>query len=224
MGPVDLEGVAAHVRGQRAVGAVHVGVRAGVRDDGEFGGRDGERGDPPQVPNLRRGGHEDGRFAAFLGEQRGGVDAPGGSRRGDAARVQGGVQLPQRPQEPRQQVADVDGFADSRGHRRVDPPVADRRGGGRVGEQVPQRCHRLLCPGQALLELRQVVGDEPVAGCQVRGAQYRLDLLDRHLEVAEPADDLRHRYLVRGVAPVSGVRGRLEPVPAAGPCGSSAAS
>ena len=108
-GPVDLEGVAAHVRGQRAVGAVHVGVRPGVRDDREFGGRDGERGDASQALNLRRGGHEDGRFAAFLREQLGGVDAPGGSRGGDAAGVQGRVQLPERPEKPRQQVADADG-------------------------------------------------------------------------------------------------------------------
>ena len=76
----------------------------------------------------------------------------------------------------------------------------------RVGEQVPQRRDGAPGPGQVLLQTRQVRGDELVAGSQIRGREDRADLLQGHVEVTEPADDLRDPDLLRGIEPVARVR------------------
>jgi hypothetical protein len=50
-----------------------------------------------------------------------------------------------------------------------------------------------------------MVGDHPVAGLDVGSLKHNVDVLERHLEVAEAADDLRRDDLLRGVAPVPAV-------------------
>jgi hypothetical protein len=75
--PDDAEGVVGHVRGQRAVGAVDVAVRAGVRRGRQFDGGDDERVDPSSGAEGELAGEKDGRLAAFLGEQVVGVDPAG---------------------------------------------------------------------------------------------------------------------------------------------------
>ena len=105
---VDLQGVVGHVGGQRAVGAVRVGIGAGVDDDGQLGGRDDERGDPAQAPDFGRGGDEDRRFPPLVGEQLVGVDARRRASGGDALGGQGGVQLSERPLVPGKQILDID--------------------------------------------------------------------------------------------------------------------
>ena len=60
-GTVYLQGVASHVRAQRSVGPVHIGMRAWVDDDRQLGGRHDDGGDPAEAPDLGGGGHEDRR-------------------------------------------------------------------------------------------------------------------------------------------------------------------
>ena len=58
-----------------------------------------------------------------------------------------------------------------------------------------------------------MVGDHPVAGLDVGGLKHDLDVTERHLQVAEAADDLRRDDLLWGVAPVPAVHvhlGRLQ--------------
>jgi hypothetical protein len=46
------------------------------------------------------------------------------------------------------------------------------------------------------LEPRQMVGDQAVANVGIRGGEHGLDLGERHLDAAEPANHLRDRDLV----------------------------
>jgi hypothetical protein len=91
--------------------------------------------------------------------------------------------------------------------------VLDRdRAGGRL-QQIAQRPNCGPRLGQFGLQPVQVRGDEGVAGGRVRCGQYRLDVGDRDLQVAQPPDDLRGRDLVGRVVPGARVRvhrGRLE--------------
>jgi hypothetical protein len=116
------------------------------------------------------------------------------------------VQFTERAQVPGHQVAHRDDGGDGRGHRRADPVVADRCDGGRAGEQAAQRRHRGLRAGQVLLETRQVRGDELVARAQVSRLQHGVNLVERHVQIPETADDLGCRDLAGRVPAVSGVR------------------
>lgn len=89
--------------------------------------------------------------------------------------------------------------------------VIDRDGAvlGAV-QQTPQGCDRLLGSGQAGLETRQVVGDHPVAGLDVRSLKHDLDVIERHLQIAETADDLCLDDLLCGIAPVPAVHVHLD--------------
>jgi len=48
-------------------------------------------------------------------------------------------------------------------------------------------------------------GDPFVAGARIRSGQHALDLLQRHAQVTQAADDLGRWDLAGGVAPVTGV-------------------
>ena len=50
-----------------------------------------------------------------------------------------------------------------------------------------------------------MVGDHVVAGLDVCGVQDVVDLVQWHIELAEPMDDLGRGDLLRCVAPVSGL-------------------
>jgi hypothetical protein len=84
--------------------------------------------------------------------------------------------------------------------------VLDRRRAARWLQQVAQRLDRGPGLGQLGFEPVQVRRDQVVAGRRVRRGQHRLDVRDRHLQVAQPADDLGGRNLPGGVVPVAGVR------------------
>jgi len=80
-------------------------------------------------------------------------------------------------------------------------------------QQVAQRLDRGPGLGQPGLQPVQVRGDKGVAGRRVRCGQHCLDVGDRHLQVAQPPDDLRGRDLPGRVIPVARARvdrGRLE--------------
>ena len=80
-------------------------------------------------------------------------------------------------------------------------------GPGRAGrrlEQVAQGGDRVLGPGQVRFEAVEVGGDQLVAGVDVGGGEHRLDLVQRHVQGPEAADDLGRRDLVGGVAAVAG--------------------
>ena len=58
-----------------------------------------------------------------------------------------------------------------------------------------------------------MAGDHPVAGLDVGSLQHNVDVLERHLQVAEAADDLSRDDLLCGVPPVAAVHvhlGRLQ--------------
>ena len=75
-----------------------------------------------------------------------------------------------------------------------------------VLEHAPQRRHRGLCLLELPLHAPQVRGDDRVARGHVRRLQHGPDLLQRHAQVAQPADDLRGRDLTRPVQPVTSRR------------------
>ena len=71
-------------------------------------------------------------------------------------------------------------------------------------EQVLQRGDGVLGAGEAFLQPAQVRRDQLVAGADVGRGEDAFDLLDRHVQVPEPPDDLRGGDLMGGVAAVPG--------------------
>jgi hypothetical protein len=108
--------------------------------------------------------------------------------------------------EPRHNVGRVNNVRDESGGRGGDMAMFNRDAAalGSV-QQTPHGCDCLLGLGEAGLETGQMVGDHPVAGLDVGSAEHNLDVLERHVKVAESADDLRRDDLLWCVAPVSAV-------------------
>jgi hypothetical protein len=80
----------------------------------------------------------------------------------------------------------------------------DRRRGLRA-QQVAQRGDGALRTREAFFQAVQVGGYEVVARCQVGSGQDGGDHVQRHVQIPEPADDLRGRDLVRRVEAVPGL-------------------
>ena len=118
------------------------------------------------------------------------------------------MQLAQRSLVPRASVADVDDGGDGGGAGRGDAAMADLgpRLVVRAAEQVAERGDRVLRAGQVFLQPAQVRRDQLVTGRDAGRAEDLPDLVDRHVQVAEPADDLRGGDLLDGVPAVSGER------------------
>ncbi len=75
-------------------------------------------------------------------------------------------------------------------------------------ELVAEGSDGVLGTAQVRFESGQVGGDDLVAGLKVGGVEHRADVLEGHLEVAEPPYHLGSADLVGGVAPVA--RGRVD--------------
>ena len=115
------------------------------------------------------------------------------------------MQLSERALVPRQRVLDIDHLADRGRRDRLHAPVPDGRGGRRVLEQVAQGGNGALRPGEAFFQAAEVRGDQVVARPEIRRGQHGLDLVQRHVEAAEAADDLGGRDLIRRIAAVTGL-------------------
>ena len=61
-------------------------------------------------------------------------------------------------------------------------------------------------PSQVPFQTVQVVRDHLVTGLEVSGVEHGVDVVEWHVEVAEPADDLGHRDLAGVVEPVAARR------------------
>ena len=206
--PVNGQRVLGDVGGQRTVGPVDAVVRAGVDDGGELPGRDDQRRHPAHGPQWPGAGHEDRGLAQSVGEQLGRVDAAARAVGALVLGVDRGVELAERALVPRPRVLDVQRLTDRGGRGGVHPQAADvgQFGRRRAGQQIAQRGDRVLRAGQPFFQPVQMGGDELVARLDVRRGQDLLDLLDRHVQIPEPPDDLRGRYLVGGVPAVARVR------------------
>ena len=69
-------------------------------------------------------------------------------------------------------------------------------------QQLAQRHDGSLSPVQFALETQQVAGDELGPPLRVAGGQDRLDLGQRNIEIAQPADHLRRRDLLGRIVAV----------------------
>ena len=135
---------------------------------------------------------------------------PGGGQRGALER---GVQLGVGDVEPLGGGVERDGGADGERGGGGQRAVVDRTRRARRGEERLQRRHRVLGALELVLHRLEVVDDGPVAGREVGRLEHRAHLLERHVEVAEPADGLGGGDLVGAVVPVAARRvdlGRLE--------------
>ena len=72
-------------------------------------------------------------------------------------------------------------------------------------EQVAQGGNGALRPGEAFFQAAEVRGDQVVARPEIRRSQHGLDVVQRHVEAAEAADDLGGRDLIRRIAAVTGL-------------------
>ena len=84
-----------------------------------------------------------------------------------------------------------------------DRPVLDRQGRPVPVEQRLQRCNGRLGALNRLLHALQMCQDRLIADGDVGRVQDGADLLEWHVEVAEPADDLRDRNLAGRVTAVA---------------------
>ena len=158
-----------------------------------------------------------------MGEQVSGEDAARRASRGDLLGGQRGVQLADSALVPGGRILNVDDLAD---------------GGGRTGAML--RCSMSPDPAglgwrssrsdaaaswvRARLSSRrsEMGGDELVAGVDVRRGDDGPDVLEGHLQRAEPPDHLGGRDLVGGIAAVTSVRVDVGAAPAGRPDGNAA--
>ncbi len=194
-----------HVCTECPVRQVDVVVGAAVLHDGQLGGGNDQLAGASRIGWGDRHGHEDRRRPALELEEVIGVEAAAGAGRLDPVGVQAGMDLVEGLRPPRPDLVTRHDSADrhrpGRGHR----SVLDRD--PRVGllEQVPEGCHRGFRVLELLLEPVEVRGDERVAGGHVGCAEHRLDIVDRHAQVAEPPDHLGRRDLGGVVVPKPGL-------------------
>src|SRR4029077_15577815 len=96
----------------------------------------------------------------------------------------------------------VNNVRDESGGRSGDMAVFSRHAAvlGPV-QQAPHGCDCLLGAGEARLKTGQMVGDDSVAGLDVGSLEHDLNVFERHVKVAESADDLRRYDLLWCVAP-----------------------
>ena len=81
--------------------------------------------------------------------------------------------------------------------------MLDREVGRGMLEQFAQGRDGVLGAAELLLKPAQVAGDQLAAGGEVRGAQDAADVFEWHVEITEPADDLRGGDLREVVATVA---------------------
>ena len=134
------------------------------------------------------------------------ITLPGRSGRRHALRGERRGELPERALEPGPQVVEADRLGDGAVSSVGSLRCSMRQRGRRTLEQPPQGGHRLLGLDEALLQPGQVLGDQLVAGVDVGRLQHGADLLQRHVELPEPPDDLRRGDLLGAVTAVARVR------------------
>jgi hypothetical protein len=168
----------------------------------------------PHGPRGRLAREEDRRLAALVGEDLGLVDAATRASGGDVLGSQGSVQFRECPLIPGKDADDVHDLRDRGCRHGGSVTVPDRRGGRRALQQAAESGHGILGAGEAGLQAGQMGGDQPAARLGIGSGQDRVDLLQRHIEVPEPADHLGGGDLRSAVAPIPGVPGRHRPAPA----------
>ena len=131
-----------------------------------------------------------------------------GARPGRAhgCRGQGRVQLAKRSFPPGIEVRRRYLLANTKAVRERYRPVLDRDRRRRPFQQRSQRRHDGLGERELGFHPLQVGGYHLVTGRRVGRLQYLPDLVERHAQIPEPADDLRDPYLARFIEAVAGLR------------------
>ena len=116
-----------------------------------------------------------------------------------------GVQLGQRSLDPRQRITEVDDLADRDCLGRFDSAVTYPAFGSRSGlKQFPQLLNGALGVRELGFQPHEVRVDQFVALTNVGGAHNGADVVERHFQRPETANDLCCRDLVGAVAAVAG--------------------
>ena len=118
-------------------------------------------------------------------------------------RIDGSVELRERLVQPRLRIVPIDDAADGNRVDGRDRPVLDRQGRSVPVEQRLQRRNGRLGLRKRLLHALQMHQHRLITHGDVRHVQDAADLLEWHVEVAEPADDLRDRNLAGRVTAVA---------------------
>ncbi len=198
---VDGQRVLDHPGAEPPVGDVDVVVRPGMHRDGEVDRRQLDRLDPAGPARLAdRAEHR--QHPGALGEQLVGVAAAGWA--GAFGRRVRGVQVGHRGRVPREDVREGDPAGDGGDGPRRHRAQLDLDLSGVGSEQLAQRGDRGPGAVELLLQAPEVARDQLGAPLRIVGGEDRLDLGQRHVQLAEPVDDLRGRDLLARVVAVAG--------------------
>ena len=202
-GPVGREHAFGDERSERAVGLIEIAERAAVHQDRQVGRGDLDLLDAAGGRDLAPDRDECRHLTDVGLEELAAVER--GVRSGSPARsrIDGSVELRERLVQPRLRIVPVDDGTDGNRADGRDRPVLDRQGRPVPVEQRLQRSNGRLGALERLLHALQMRHDRLIADGDVGRVQDDADLLEWHVEVAEPADDLRDRNLAGRVTAVA---------------------
>ena len=149
---------------------------------------------------------ERGQFGLVELEEPGREQRPAGAGRGQAGLLDPAVDLAEDVGAPGPGLLDGYCAPNGQGACGRDRAELDLRADRWRLEQRPQAGHAHLQLGQLGFHRVQVRDDLLGPGLYVRRGQDGPDLVQRHVQVAEPADDLGHRHLAGVVEPVAARR------------------
>jgi hypothetical protein len=199
----DVEGVLGNVSAEHAVGPIDVVVVAVVDGHGKLGVGNQDGLSSACAEDGLRDRDERHDLSSLPLEYVLGVEGAPAARRSYPGGGQRVGKLIERGRPPRDQLIEPDHRRDRERPCCGGGPVADRCGTLGLVEQRAQRRDRARGPFELLFHAHEVSSDQGLTRPQISRIQHPLYALDRHLEIAQPADDLRCPDLIGAV--VAGV-------------------
>ena len=107
---------------------------------------------------------------------------------------------------PREGVLNINYLSDCGYRSLFDPAVLEAGRGYWLVQKVSQGCHYTLCPREALFQAAKMRGNQIITNVYVRGGENCADVRQRHVQIAESADDLSRWNLGCRIGPIASLR------------------
>jgi hypothetical protein len=198
--------VLCNVGSECAIRKIDIVVRPGVYGNSNFRCRHDERNNSTQWVHYTIAGQEDRRFSTCFREQSIRENSSGSSGDGQTLDCKRGPEFSESAMKPREGVPNIKHLRDSGYRYLFDTAVLEARCRYRLIQKVSQGCYDTLCARKALLQPIKMRRNEVVTDARVRSGENCPNLCQRHIQIAESADDLSRWNLGGCIRPIASLR------------------